>query len=161
MKRQSGDSCPCRPHREIGVLTPGLSLAVSRGEPLGSEGVARAPHPCRPTAPPVPGPPLLASCLAWRGAAWLSRRRAYLRAPSTARGRIQVFLLLLVFSVALYLFYNMYLHGSEGKSIEKQLTLVPHGGWGADPHAVENSRVTLNPPHTSLQSSPGITRGWF
>lgn len=101
MRRQSGDSCPCHPRREIGVLTPGLSLAVSRGEPLGSGGIARAATllarraSCPRPALPVPGLPLLASGLAWRGAAWPSP--AYLRAAAAARGWLRVFLLALGF----------------------------------------------------------------
>lgn len=158
----SGDSCPCHCHREIGVLTPGRSLAVSRGEPLGGGGIARAPplpaschrpappvagpRPClRPTPlsqarAPIPGPPLLASRLAWRGVAV-----RVLRIPEGTRSDPSISSCFRFSALVLFVLQHIYLHDSKGKSIKMQLTLGPHGGWGAATRTVRGSRVTLSP----------------
>lgn len=142
---------------------------MSRGEPLGGGGIARAPplpaschrpappvagpRPCpRPAPPvpgprplsqaraPVPGPPLLASRLAWRGVAV-----RVLRIPEGTRSDPSVSSCFRFSVLLLFVLQHIYLRDSKGKSIKMQLTLGPHGGWGAATRTVRGSRVTLSP----------------
>lgn len=103
---------------------------------------------------PVPGPPLLASRLAWRGVAV-----RVLRIPEGTRSDPSVSSCFRFSVLVLFVLQHIYLHDSKGKSIKMQLTLGPHGGRGAATRTVRGSRVTLS--QTALQSALGIARGWF